>query len=106
MNQVRKLRSKYYTKILEVNVPVRFYWTDIYDGFEFGEFKEGLTKYQKSLLNELMYFMVYQMYSASFVDYMKEHYPVEFHKIIDEIESNDLGIPQAFLDAFKNDEER
>ncbi len=45
MNAIRKLRSKNYEQVIEIQVPVRFYWTeDGYDGFEFGSL-EGCSRY-------------------------------------------------------------
>jgi len=47
----RKVRSKNYPKVIEVNVPVRFYWSeDKFDGVEFGPVPSGITKYQRSLI--------------------------------------------------------
>ena len=104
MKQVRKLRSKHYSSIIEVNVPSRFYWDETgFDGFEFGEFKQDLTKHQKHLLNELLNDLAYQTASAKFIEYMKEYHPKELELFINEFESVKAGIPQVFIAAFKEE---
>jgi len=52
----QKLKSKSggYSKIIQVNVPVRFYWASgEYDGLEFGPF-DNLTSYESRLIKEVL----------------------------------------------------
>lgn len=52
----RKLRSHSgaYKQVIEVRVPVRFYWAeDGFDGVEFGPLR-GLNKYQHSLIRAIV----------------------------------------------------
>jgi len=52
---VRKLRSKFYKKIIEVRVPVRFYWTeDGFDGIDVGPLDERYTKHCRRLLMDIL----------------------------------------------------
>ena len=52
---IRKLRSKIYKKIIEVRVPVRFYWTeDGFDGIELGPLDERYTKHCQRLLMDIL----------------------------------------------------
>ena len=53
---IRKLRSKTgYKEIIEVNVPIRFYWTENgFDGVELGPFDEKISRYQSKLLYHLL----------------------------------------------------
>ncbi len=54
----RKIPSKFYTKIIEVNTPIRFYWVgDDFDGVEFGPLNKA-TPYQLKLINEILEFMM------------------------------------------------
>jgi hypothetical protein len=53
--QVEKLRCKEYAKVIQVNVPTRFYWTEKgFDGVEFGPIKKSATKYQLGLLDDVI----------------------------------------------------
>ena len=50
-----KIPSKFYTKIIEVNTPIRFYWAgDDFDGIEFGPINRPLSRYQIRLLYEAL----------------------------------------------------
>ena len=52
---IRKLRSKFYKKIIEVRVPVRFYWTeDRFDGIELGPLDERYTKHCYRLVMDIL----------------------------------------------------
>ena len=102
MNKIRKLRSKTYPQVIEVQVPVRFYWNEEeYDGFEFGPL-EGCTRHQLRLLDNVVDELSYQTHCAKFFEYMKEHHKVELEVIMDHMNADDLGIPQTFIDAFKD----
>ena len=49
-----KIRSKLYKQIIEVRVPVRFYWDeDGFDGIEFSPLAK-LNKYQLGLINDVL----------------------------------------------------
>ena len=49
-----KIKSDIYTKIIQVNVPTRFYWTeDGFDGLEFSAIPRT-TRHQLRLLNEVL----------------------------------------------------
>ena len=57
MPQIEALQPKSdYREILQVNVPVRFYWNPdgTFDGIEIGEFKEKLTEWEKDMLNQIL----------------------------------------------------
>ena len=52
---VRKLRSKVYKKVIEVRVPVRFYWVeDGFDGIDFGPLDKRCTTHCYRLLTEIL----------------------------------------------------
>ena len=89
MRNLRKLRSKgNYSKIIEVLVPVRFYWTreGEFDGLEMGPF-DDITEYEKRLCRDI----IYQMY-----DLLDSYY-------VNNEEIND--IPESFIRAFESDGE-
>jgi hypothetical protein len=55
----RKIPSRFYTKIIEVNTPIRFYWVGKdFDGIEFGPISPLATPYQHRLLSELLEFVM------------------------------------------------
>jgi len=45
-----------YKEIIQVNVPVRFYWNmdGTFDGIEFGEFKEALTEWEEEMMRQCL----------------------------------------------------
>jgi hypothetical protein len=45
-----------YKEILQVNVPVRFYWNmdGTFDGIEIGELKEELTEWEEQMLDDIL----------------------------------------------------
>jgi hypothetical protein len=52
---VRKLRSRSYSEVIEVDIPTRFYWIEKgYDGMEFGPLPKGTTRYQLRLLTKVL----------------------------------------------------
>lgn len=76
-----KIKSNIYAKIIQVNVPIRFYWhEDGFDGIEFGPIPTT-TKYQLNLLHEVL---------------------VDIRRITTEKEP----VPDAFLRAFKESKEK
>lgn len=55
MKAVQKLKSKNYSLVIQINVPVRFYWVgDKYDGLEFGPIPSETSKYQHKLMRKLL----------------------------------------------------
>ena len=94
----QKVRSKYYDKIIQVNVPVRFYWAeDGFDGIEFGPFMKPVPQYQIHLitdaLTEIMKLMETEptIHEASCSQRKtKQNKPTQ--------------IPQVYIDAFKKEE--
>lgn len=50
------IRSTCYGRVIQVNVPMRFYWDEDgeFDGMEFGKFKKKLNKYQSALIYEVL----------------------------------------------------
>ena len=90
----QKVRSKYYDKIIQVNVPVRFYWAEgEFDGIEFGPFEKPVSQYQIHLifeaLTEIQEIMGTEPRIAS-QRKTKQKKPTQ--------------IPQAFINAFKKKE--
>jgi len=79
---VRTLRSKNYEKVIEVRVPIRFYWSeDGFDGIEIGPYKDnnvGTMRNTTELLNRIE-----QLMRATYPDRTK--------------------IPKPFLDAFEEE---
>ena len=76
-----KIKSRNYIKVIQVNIPVRFYWAeDGFDGIEFGPLPKT-TKHQLNLLHETLIGIGCTMQKG------KE------------------PIPDAFLKAFKKDKE-
>lgn len=107
MKNISKLRSNNYERVIEVRVPVRFYWTkDGYDGFEFGSL-EGCTKYQNKLLDQVIAQLHWESQAGLFVKYIQTYYPEHWRQLVEafdaEIDVED--IPQAFFDAFKEERE-
>ncbi len=108
VKNIRKLRSKYYDKVIEVNVPVRFYWNkggseEFYDGFEVGPL-DGCSKYQKRLLRSVINQLAYEHDCANIAEYMRYSHKEEWRGILDRIEKEASNVPKAFLDAFKEDD--
>ncbi len=55
--QVQAIKPKGdYREIIQVNVPVRFYWNPdkTFDGIEFGPFKLGLMSWEEDMMNECL----------------------------------------------------
>jgi len=102
---IRSVKSKYYPKVIEVLCPVRFYWNDDeYDGYEFGSL-EGCSKYQIKKLKLVLNLLRHQMNCTKIVDYLIKKHPDEFRKLCSEIDADNLKIPQAFLEAFKDNKD-
>ena len=76
---IRKIRPKVYKKIIEVRVPIRFYWDEKgFDGIELGPFDKKLSRHCRRLLYEVL-----------------DTVPEFMHK--------DADIPKPFEGAFKNE---
>jgi len=103
---IRKLRSKNYSMIVEAVVPTRFYWNgDDFDGIEFGLF-DDLTRHERQLCDLPLSAIATGIVSRHIMDYMKEHHRDWFNKIINELDADELGIPSAVLDAFKKEDSK
>ncbi len=101
MNKVRKLRSKNYKQVIEIQVPVRFYWaTEGYDGFEFGPL-DGCSRNQLRLLDKVTDQLFFDQQCANVAKYMRENHKEEWRALLDRIEAEVSNIPQTFFDAFK-----
>ncbi len=103
---IRKLRgNKNYKQVIEVNIPIRLYWTETgYDGFEFGPMY-GLSSYQMKLLGSVLEALDFSHASALLVDYMSKKHPLEWEALIAMInkETEVEGIPKVILEAFKEE---
>jgi len=106
---IRKKRSQIYSTIIEVGVPVRFYWSDgEYDGFEFGPLC-GCSKHQIGLLKTVIDQMVYERHCARVVEYMRTHHSGVLVEVLEELDAmedvtrGETAIPKAIQDAFKED---
>lgn len=98
---ISKLRSKNYEKVIEVNVPIRFYWVhDGFDGFEFGSL-EKCSKYQIGLLRKIINQLAFEHQCGIVADYMLHNHKEEWLGLLDKIESETEGIPQSFIKAFE-----
>jgi hypothetical protein len=103
MNNIRKLRSRNYGKVIEVRVPVRFYWDkEGYDGFEFGPCA-GCSQYEYRLLHQVINQLFFEHQCCIVAEYMRENHTEEWRQILDRIEAETTGIPQTFFDAFRED---
>ena len=92
-----KLRSRtgYYTKIIEILVPTRFYWDEDgeFDGIEFGPFNRPVSRYQIGLIYQAL-------------DVISELMGVELE--IHELPKHKrkTPVPDAFLRAFNDDDKK
>lgn len=102
---VKKIRSKNYPLVIQVNAPVRFYWSkNSYDGFEFGPLDHA-SRHQLKLLRQIMDLMMEQMQSVRVVKYLKTNHNDVYSKILEEIKADVesiKGIPNTFVDAFED----
>jgi len=101
---IRKIRSKNYSMVIESAVPTRFYWNgDDFDGIAFGPF-DDLTRHERQLCNFPLDAISAGMMARHIVDYMGKHHRDWFNKISSELDADELGIPSAVLDAFKKED--
>jgi len=97
---ISKLRSKIYDTIIELRVPIRFYWDENgFDGIEFGPL-DKCSRYQFGLLKVILEQISYTNECSKVIDYMREHKMDELRCTIRELDAHKLGIPKAFIDAF------
>ena len=53
--EVASIPTRNYKEVIEIRVPVRFYWDEEgFDGIEFGEFKELLQLWQEDMLKRCL----------------------------------------------------
>jgi len=92
----RKLRSRtgYYSKIIEILVPTRFYWDEDgeFDGIEFGPYHQTVSRYQLGLVDEAL-LVIGELMGIE----------TERPRIIKS--RRKLPIPNAFMKAFKDNKD-
>jgi len=99
---IRKLRSKNYSVIIESVVPTRFYWHGAdFDGIEFGPFDE-LTKHERQLCDLPLYAISTGIISRHIIDHLKKQHSDWYDVLVSELDAEELGVPPAFLEAFKD----
>ena len=88
-SQLARVRSKTrYFEIIEVRIPVRFYWTeDGFDGIEIGPFADDTTQYELKLVARILGTMEELMESAP------------DKRVI-------VEIPRVFYEAFESDDNK
>jgi len=95
----QKIKSKHYDKIIQVNVPIRFYWAeDGFDGIEFGPFKTPVSRYQTRLITEALIEIGECMESIPRV------YKTSCHQRKAR-QNKPIRIPQVYLNAFRKEAE-
>lgn len=54
--EVASIPTQNYKEVIEVRVPVRFYWNEdgSFDGIEFGEFKTKLLPWEEDMINRCL----------------------------------------------------
>lgn len=106
MSSIRQVRTKGYKRVIEIAVPVRFFWdNESYDGFEFGPL-DKCSNYQLKLFKDVVRQLSREHEALTIVEYMATHHKDEWQAILNKIDAESSGIPQTFLDAFKDDEEK
>ncbi len=103
---IRKYHSKNYSKVIEVKVPVRFYWDgDNYDGFEFGSLLD-CSPYQIKILGEVIERLGDDMDYGRVARYLESNHKSEWNKLLIEMDAKELNIPTIFLEEFKDEDGR
>lgn len=53
---VQVIRSRVYSRVIQVDIPIRFYWNgdDSFDGVEFGPIPKKTSTHQRKLLFEVL----------------------------------------------------
>ena len=55
MSQVQSIKTIEYKEVIQVNVPVRFYWgKDGFDGIEFGPFEHDLLPWETEMIEKCL----------------------------------------------------
>ena len=55
MIQVASIPTRNYKEVIEIRVPVRFYWDeDGFDGIEFGEFQTKLQPWEEDMMDRCL----------------------------------------------------
>jgi len=54
--EVASIQTKNYKEVIEIRVPVRFYWNQdgSFDGIEFGEFKTTLQSWEEEMISKCL----------------------------------------------------
>lgn len=102
-NKVRKLRSKVYDKVIEVNLPITFYWVRENGNLEFdglGFLVEDCSKWETKLVGEVLEELYHIQSDSRIVKYLSENYEDIFNTIVKKIVSDDIGVPEEILEAF------
>jgi len=87
-------RTRYFDKIIQVNVPVRFYWAEgEFDGIEFGPFEGTVSRHQEQLVHEVLE-VIQELLETGSTTYKapKSHRKPK------------QKVPQVFINAFKEKE--
>lgn len=102
---VSKSHSKHCEKMIQSKVPITFYWKDgEYDGYEF--YAENCNSYERKLLNEVIKQLEYIHCCQMAAEYMRDFHNEEWRKMLEMIDEEKSDIPKAFIDAFKNDDNK
>lgn len=96
---VRKVRSKNYSCIIEINAPMRFHWSgDRCDGYSL---RVACSPYQRRLMRKITDLLAFQADCARIVEYLESSHREEWAGILDMVAREvEVPIPKAFLDAF------
>jgi len=87
----QKIRSRHYDKIIQVNVPVRFYWAEgEFDGIEFGPFERPVPRYQVRLVYEALGEIQEIMGTEPRISAQRKT-----------AQKKPVQIPQVYIDAFR-----
>jgi len=104
MRNVRKLRSKNYSRVIEVLIPSRFYWrNNDFDGVEFGPMDEP-TKQELKNLREILAETGTGIEARHIIQHIKVHHKDFLRMLISEMEAEEQEVPRPFLDAFREEE--
>lgn len=93
----QKIRSRtgFYDKIIQVNVPTRFYWSEgEFDGIEFGPFEGSMSRYQTQLIQEALDTILELMETGTTA-----------YKTPENCKKPKQKVPQVFVNAFRKKED-
>jgi hypothetical protein len=56
MIEIASIPTKGYSEVIEIRVPIRFYWNEdnSFDGIEFGEFHSSLLPWQEDMMQRCL----------------------------------------------------